>query len=144
MSLIALAGLGLLSQPAAAQATYQYTGHPFTLFSCGPFVDSTTGLTTGTLDCSTPAPTNGLTSYTATDFVSATLTLDAALPASMAIQDVRTFAGFHLSLNDGQHTVTEADQHGMFAEVATDASGQAPSGDWSSTLEALKMAESQP
>jgi hypothetical protein len=46
------------------------------------------------------------------------------LPANLAIQDVRTLAGFHLTMNDGQHTVTEADQVGMFAEVATDANGQ--------------------
>lgn len=108
-----------LAQPAFAQATYTYTGHPFTLFSCGPNADNT-----ATMDCSTPAPTNPNTSYTATNFVSATLTLSSPLPANFAIQDVRTLAGFHLTMNDGQHTVTDADAVGMFAEVGTDASGQ--------------------
>jgi hypothetical protein len=109
------------SEPAAAQATYSYTGHPFTLFSCGPFIDN--GTVTGTSTCSTPAPTNQYTSYTATDHVTGTLALAAPLPANMAITDVRTFAGFQLSMNDGEHTVTDLDQQGMFAEVATDASG---------------------
>jgi hypothetical protein len=109
----------LAARPAAAQATYEYTGNPFTLFSCGP--NSTN---TGTLGCATPAPTNPLTSYTATDRVTATLTLDVALPASMPLTDVRTFAGFLLTMSDGQHTVTNLQQVGMFAQVATDASGQ--------------------
>ena len=105
-----------------AQATYTYTGHPFTLFSCGPFFDTTTGTVTGTLDCSTPGP-NANTSYTAADFVSATLTLTSPLPANMALADVSTLAGFALSMNDGQHTVTNTQAVGMFAKVGTDASG---------------------
>jgi hypothetical protein len=52
------------------------------------------------------------------------LTLSTPLPANFAIADVRTLPGFHLSMNDGQHTVTELDAAGMFAEVGTDASGQ--------------------
>ncbi len=118
---IALACLvwGLYTPAAVAQVTYQYQGNPFTLFSCGPNSDNT-----ATSDCSTPAPTNPHTSYTATDFVSATLTLSSALPANFPLQDVRTLPGFQLTMDDGQHTVTDADAAGMFAEVATDASGQ--------------------
>ena len=114
----ALACTGLaFTAPAAAQAVYQYTGHPFTLFSCGP---SSGG---GTLLCSTPAPTNPYTTYTATDFVSATLSLSAALPANMPLTDVRNMAGFQLTMSDVRHTVTNLDQAGMFAEVSTDGSG---------------------
>ena len=119
LCLAACVALVLCAGSAAAQVTYQYTGNPFTLFSCGPNADNT-----ATLDCSTPAPTNTFTSYTATDFVTATLTLDAPLPANMALADVRSLAGFHLSMNDGQHTVTNTDAVGMFAEVETDANGQ--------------------
>jgi hypothetical protein len=118
-TLLGICWMLTITQPAFAQATYTYTGHPFTLFSCGPNADNT-----ATLDCSTPAPTNPNTSYLATDFVSATLTLSSPLPANYPIQDVRTLAGFHLSMNDGQHTVTDLDSIGMFAEVGTDASGQ--------------------
>jgi hypothetical protein len=117
---VALIGLVLSSQPAVAQTTYNYKGNPFTGFSCGPNADDS-----ATMDCSTPAPTNTYTSYTATDFVSATLTLGSPLPANFTLQDVRTFSGFTLTMNDGQHTVTVADAlGGMFAEVSTDASGQ--------------------
>lgn len=111
------------SLTALAQSTYTYTGHPFTLFSCGPYFDTTLGMVTGTLDCSTPGP-NANTSYTAADFVSATLTLSSPLPANMALADVSTLPGFALSMNDGQHTVTNLQQQGMFAKVGTDASGQ--------------------
>jgi hypothetical protein len=93
-------------------------GNPFTLFSCGPSVPGP-----GTILCSTPAPTNPNTSYTASDHVEATLVLTNPLPASIAYQDVRTFAGFSLTMTDGQHTVTNLDAVGMFAEVSTDASG---------------------
>ena len=106
------------TQVAFPQATYTYTGHPFTLFSCGP---SNPG--PGTIDCSTPAPTNPDTSYTATDFVSATLTLSSPLAANLAFQDVSTLPGFQLSMNDGQQTLTNAQALGMFAQVSTDGSG---------------------
>lgn len=116
---IAVAALATTAAlPAAAQAVYSYSGNPFTLFSCGP---SSTGI--GTALCSTPAPTNPNTSYTATDVVTATLTLSSPLPASLALTDVRNHAGFQLSMSDGRHTVTHADAVGMFAMVATDASG---------------------
>lgn len=104
--------------PAQAQATYEYVGNPFTLFSCGPSIPGP-----GTILCSTPAPTNPNTSYTASDHVEATLVLTNALPSNMAYQDVRTFPGFSLTMNDGQHTVTNLDAVGMFAEVSTDAAG---------------------
>jgi hypothetical protein len=116
--MIGIIAFACLPTAAFAQATYSYTGHAFTLFSCGP--NSTN---TATVDCSTPGP-NANTSYTATDHVTATLILASPLPANLAIQDVRTFAGFSLSMNDGQHTVTDLDQQGMFAEVGTDANGQ--------------------
>jgi len=120
--LIAIAAVALVAwvQPAAAQVTYTYTGNGFTMFSCGP--NSTN---TGTINCSTPAPTNTHTSYTTTDHVTATLVLDNPLPANMSYQDVRTFAGFSLTLNDGHQTVSTplSSGQGMFAEASTDASG---------------------
>jgi len=117
---IACVGSVLSARPAAAQATYNYVGNPFTSFSCGV---SSSG--TGTVSCSTPALTNPYTSYTAANHVTATLALDNPLPANLAYQDIRTFAGFSLTLNDGQHTVSTPLTSGqaMFAEVSTDASG---------------------
>lgn len=113
---LALFGL-MLSSQAYAQTTYTYTGNPFTLFSCGLAVPGP-----GTALCSTPGP-NSLTSYTATDFVSGTLTFTDPLPASMSLQDVTGLAGFQLTLNDGQHTVTNAITQGLIVQVSTDASG---------------------
>jgi hypothetical protein len=110
--------VALAATPAAAQTTYQYTGNPFTLFSCGP---SSSG--TGTALCATPGP-NLNTSYLVTDHVTGALVLDAPLPANMALQDVRTFPGFSLTLNDGRHTVTNSIAAGMFAEVATGPNGE--------------------
>jgi len=125
--LMALAAVAVLAAlPAAAQATsYQYHGNTFTQFSCGPFTDSQTGQVTGTLNCSTPAPTNPNTSYTLADFVAVTLTFDAPLPASMALSSVTGLSGFHMTLNDGHQTVSTpiTAGQGMIANVATDASG---------------------
>lgn len=118
LMVIGCAAVMLSAAPVAAQTTYQYVGNPFTLFSCGPSVPGP-----GTILCSTPAPTNPNTSYTATDHVEATLVLDDPLPANMALQDVRTFAGFSLTMSDGQHVVTNLDAAGMFALVSTDANG---------------------
>lgn len=117
---IALAGVivALSARSAAAQATYHYTGNPFTLFSCGPSVPGP-----GTITCSVPAPTNPNTSYIATDHVEATLILNDPLAAGFPLQDVRTLPGFSLTMSDGRHTVTNADAVGMFAEVSTDAGG---------------------
>ncbi len=116
----AIATLTLLAAtPVFAQATYHYVGNPFTLFSCG--VNSTGD---ATMDCSTPAPTNPFTSYTAADHVEATLVLDNPLPANLTYGDIRTFAGFSLTMTDGHQTVTNLTATGgMFAEVSTDASG---------------------
>ncbi len=113
-------GSVLFARAAAAQATYNYVGNPFTSFSCGL---SSSG--TGSTSCSTPSPTNPYTSYTATDHVVATLVLDNPLPASLSYQDIKTFAGFSLTMNDGQHTVATPLTSGqaMIAEVSTDASG---------------------
>lgn len=109
---IALSSLALLREPAAA-ATYHYTGRPFTLFSCGP--NSTN---TGTINCSVPGP-NVNTSYTATDFVSATLTLTDPLPANLVLADVSTRPGFQLAMSDGQQTLTGT----SIALISTDVSG---------------------
>jgi hypothetical protein len=118
--LIAIAAVALAAsvQPAAAQATYTYVGNGFTLFSCGPNSSNT-----GTINCSTPAPTNPNTSYTTADHVTATLVLASPLPANLTYQDVRTFAGFSVTLNDGHQTVATPLTSGqaMFAEVSTDA-----------------------
>jgi hypothetical protein len=115
-----------LAGPAAAQTTtYQYQGNTFTSFSCGPFVDSTTGTVTGTASCSTPSPTNPYTSYTLSDVVSATLTFDTPLPANMALGSVTALPGFQLILNDGHQTISTpiSAGQGLIATVATDASG---------------------
>ena len=115
------AGLALATS-AAAQAVYNYTGNPFTLFSCGPSVDAG-GTVTGTLLCAMPGP-NGNTSYLATDKVTATLSLTSALPPNQTLVDVSLLPGFQLTMNDGRHTVTNAMVVGFpITLVTTDASG---------------------
>jgi len=118
MSTLMIATLGA---SASAQVSYQYTGNPFTLFSCGPNADDT-----ATMDCSTPAPANIHTSYTATNHVTATLTLATPLGPNFTFADVSTLPGFHLTLDDGQHTVSTpiTAGQGLFSFVSTDASGQ--------------------
>jgi len=118
MSTLMIATLGV---SASAQTTYQYTGNPFTFFSCGPNSDNT-----ATMDCSIPAPANIHTSYSATDHVTATLTFDTPLGPNFAYADVSTLPGFHLTLDDGQHTVSTplTAGQGLFSFVSTDASGQ--------------------
>jgi hypothetical protein len=119
--LISTLMIATLGASASAQATYQYQGNPFTFFSCGPNADDT-----ATMDCSTPAPTNTHTSYTATDHVTATLTLDTPLGPNFPYSDVSTLPGFQLTLDDGQHTVSTpiTAGQGLFSFVSTDASGQ--------------------
>jgi len=114
---LALFGVVLCSQLASAQATYTYQGNPFTLFSCGPAVPPP-----GDVLCSTPGP-NSFTSYTAGNSVSGTLSFASPLPPNMSLQDVKGLPGFQLTLNDGQHTVTNALTVGLIAQVATDATG---------------------
>jgi len=118
--LITLAGFTLATAPAIAQVSYQYTGNPFTLFSCGP---SGSG---GTLLCpNAPAPGNPHTSYTATDHVTATLVFSSALPPNLDYQDITTVPGFQLTMNDGHQTLVTGTASGRFpiAKVSTDASG---------------------
>jgi len=114
-------GAAWMSQIGFAQATYQYTGNPFTLFSCGPNSSDT-----ATMDCpGQPAPGNPLTSYTANDHVTATLTFDAPLPAGLDYADVTSVPGFVLTMSDGQQTLsTAAHPAGIIAKVSTDGSGQ--------------------
>ena len=112
--------------PVLAQTTtYQYQGNTFTVFSCGPFIDSVTGQVTGTANCSTPAPTNLFTSYTLADKVTATLVFSAPLPPNMAMTAVNGLPGFLLTLNDGHQTVQTPIVSGqaLVATVATDATG---------------------
>jgi hypothetical protein len=116
-----LIGLALSSQPAAAQVGYQYTGNPFEHFSCGPSSPSP-----GTAGCfNDGAPGNPLTSYKATDNVTATLTFTSALPPNLNYQDVRSLPGFQLAMNDGRQTLVTGTAGGPFftALVSTDASG---------------------
>lgn len=110
---LACAGLGLATS-AAAQAVYQYTGNPFTLFSCG----------SATL-CATPGP-NPDSSYTTMDFVSATLELSAPLAPNLVFQDISGLAGFRLTLEDRhQMMVVGTAGTGSFeAKVSTDSAGR--------------------
>lgn len=109
------------ARPAAAQAVYQYQGNPFTFFSCGP-----TATNDADMGCSnSPAPVNPYTSYLATDRVTATLTLDSPLGPNLAYQDIKARPGFQLTMNDGRHTVTNADAlGGSIVEVSTDSGGR--------------------
>ncbi len=113
-----LIGLLALAGSAFAQVSYQYTGNPFAYFSCGP---SSPG--PGTLGCfNDPAPGNTLTSYKATDHISATLTLSVALAPNLTLQDVTGLAGYQLTMSDGEQTYSSATTPST-AQVSTDASG---------------------
>ncbi len=107
---IAFVSLAASSRPVSAQVLYRYTGNTFDLFSCG-----------GNILCSTPNPAN--TSYTTNDFVTATLTLDEPLPANLNLQDIRGFAGFKLTMNDGHQELTLDPGVSGEAMVSTDAEG---------------------
>ena len=113
-------GIGLLAsaQQAAAQATYDFVGVPFTLFSCGP---NTSG---GVTLCTTSGP-NGNTSYESGDRVSARITLDDPLEANLPLTNIASRAGFQLTMNDGQQSVASPISSGqaLVAEVATDSNG---------------------
>lgn len=112
---MAFVSLLLSSQPASAQVTYRYTGNRFTGFVCG--LRSAEGKIS---DCSEGGPVQN--PYTTDDFVSATLTLDESLPGNLNLQDITGFAGFKLTMNDGQQELTpESALSG--ARVSTDAAG---------------------
>jgi len=119
LAVLIAVGWALSPRAAYAQTNYSYVGNAFVYFSCGPNPNGP-----GDIGClNDPAPGNPDTSYIATDHVTATLTLDSPLPANFSYSDVRALPGFHLTMNDGQHTVTNANAVGMFAEVSTDALG---------------------
>ena len=102
--------LALPSRALASPVIYLYVGNNFDTFSCG-----------GGFLCADPTPEQS--SYTTDDFVTATLTLEQALPGGLYLQDITGFAGFELIMNDGhQQLVLEA---GVPAEalISTDADG---------------------
>jgi hypothetical protein len=97
-----LFGVVVSSCPANAQATYTYTGKPFT-YATG--------------------------SYTTSQRVTATLQLSAWLPPNSDCLDVTQLPGFRLILNDGLQTLDSAALpaggfNAIYAAVSTDASGQ--------------------
>jgi hypothetical protein len=132
---LVISALAISALPLAAQTSYHYTGKPFTFFSCGP---SSPG--PGTRDCpNDPAPGNTLTSYTATDHVTATLTFTSPLSASLFYTDVTTVPGFKLTMNDGHQTLTTPGP--VIAKVSTDATGQIV-GPWLLVINAGNAADS--
>ncbi|HEY7171480.1 MAG TPA: hypothetical protein VH417_11575 [Vicinamibacterales bacterium] len=117
---LAWCGVTLLAVDATAQAVYRYQGRPFKFFSCGHTPEND-----ATISCpDAPAPGNPLTSYLATDAVTAVLSFDTPLPANLPLQDVSSRPGFQLVLSDGRHTVNAPSGPFTEAEVATDAVGQ--------------------
>jgi hypothetical protein len=97
-----LFGIALFSCPANAQATYTYTGNPYTL-------------TTG--------------SYTASQRVTATLQLSAWLPPKSDCVDVTQLPGFRLIMDDGLQTLDSANlpatgYNQVYTAVSTNATGQ--------------------
>lgn len=107
---IAVVSLAASSRQVSAQVLYRYTGNTFDLFSCGT-----------NILCATPNPAN--TSYTTSDFVTATLTLDEPLPPNLNLQDIRGFAGFTLTMNDGHQQLTLNPGVPGEAMVSTDVNG---------------------
>lgn len=113
--------LALWSQPAAAQTVYTYTGNPFTLFTCQPFLENGTPVMNL---CSQPAPTNLYTAYMATDRVTATLSVSAPLPPNLGLQRVTGLPGFTLRMSDGQQTLDSETAFFTETRLTTDANGQ--------------------
>jgi hypothetical protein len=110
----------LVAADAGGQVVYRYQGRPFKFCSCGLNEE---GATVACPDA--PAPGNPLTSYIATDAVTAVLSFDAPLPANLPLQDVGSRPGFQLVMNDGRHSMTSASSGALQnAEVATDEVGQ--------------------
>jgi hypothetical protein len=87
-------------------AAYSYTGNKFNLFTCE-----------GDSLCATPNA--GYTSYTTDDFVTATLTLDEALPGNKELMDITNLSGFRLEIYDGHQLLTYPDE----VLVSTDSNG---------------------
>jgi hypothetical protein len=118
------AAASLIAQAAFAQTTtYSYTGNNFQFFSCGPS-NAPGG---GTLGClNQPAPGNPLTSYIASDHVTATLTLSSPLAANLPFQDVKSLQGFSLTMSDGHQTLSSGTSSAGFvsASVSTNGTGQ--------------------
>jgi len=119
-AVLAWCGVALFAADASAQAVYRYQGRPFKFFSCGHTPEND-----ATISCpDAPAPGNPLTSYLATDAVSAVLSFDTPLPANLPRQDVSARPGFRLVLSDGRHTVNAPSGPFTEAVVATDEIGQ--------------------
>jgi hypothetical protein len=86
-----------LTLPLKASITYDYTGNPFTTFT-------------------------GSTGLSVANFVSASITLPSALPASMSFTDVAgSIEGW--SMTDGVHTLDSSNSILVFANFSTDAGG---------------------
>jgi hypothetical protein len=94
---------------SAGQVTYQYTGNHFTSFCSGLFGSTEVCNSTG----------EG-TSYSPSDFATATITLDTPLLPNLLLEDITAYPGFHLVMSDGHQTLTSAPG----AIVSTDADGQ--------------------
>jgi len=102
--------------PVQLPTSYQYTGHPFNLFTCGLEPNSTNI----TVDCTF---TNPQSSYTTADSVTATLTLAAPLAPNLVSQDVSSYPGFTLTMHDGLQTLTATTPVGTRAVISTDPAG---------------------
>ena len=98
---------------AGAVAIYTYTGNPFTVVT-GP--------------------------YTTDNFITATLTLDNPLAVNLSSVDVTGFAGFSLTMSDGQQMLTDATSGLTIisATVSTDTNGNIVA-DWAVRLDASPM-----
>src|SRR2546423_1030101 len=72
-----------LTEVSATQVTYQYTGHQFQTFCSGLF---------GRTEVCSTSPEG--TSYSAGDFMTALITLDAPLPPNLLLENVVGYPGF--------------------------------------------------
>jgi len=97
----------------APSKTYTYSGHGFKLFECA---------TSPNPDCANPGPGNP---YKTSNSITASLTLASPLENNLGPTDITGRAGFQLTLNDGQNTLSPGGQQCcVSAWVTTNASGE--------------------
>jgi hypothetical protein len=120
--IVACTVLFVFAQAARAQTVYSYTGNAFTDFSCSADPNNFPGNPGGS--CTPPDPL--FTSYGTGDHITATLTLDAPLPAKTTLvnEDLWELPGFQFVISDGRQVFSFWSVIFSAMAVETDSSGR--------------------